>query len=200
MTGLDHMKHSFGLLSAVALLIALPVRADDVTDNIDAAKAAYKAGNYTEAITALDTANQFVRQKKVELVAKLLPDAPKGWEAAEPETEAAAASILGGGVTAKRSYTRDEASVTIKVQSDSIVMQYAMMLSNPMMLAASGAKMETINGQAVAMTYDKGNKNGNLKAVVDNRYYIEIEGDGVSADDLRAFAKAFEFAKLAAMK
>lgn len=194
------MKPALGLLSAFALLAVLPVRADDVTDNIDAAKSAYKSGRYTEAITALDTANQFIRQKKVEVVAQLLPDAPQGWEAAEPETEAAAASILGGGVTATRSYTRDEAGVSIKIQSDSIVMQYAMLLSNPMMLAASGAKMETINGQAVALSFDKDDHSGTIKAVVDNRYYIEIEGSGVAVDDLRAFAKAFPFAKLTALK
>jgi len=194
------MKNIIRLLPALGLLAALPLRADDATDNIDAAKAAYEAGNYSEAITALDTANQFIRQKKAEEVVKLLPAAPKDWEASEPETEAAASSILGGGVTAKRTYTRGNSIVTVKVQSDSTVMQYAAMLSNPMLLAASGAKMETIKGQRVTVECKSGDDNGNIKAVVDGRYLVEIEGTGITIDDLRTFAKAFDFAKLAAMK
>ncbi|MFT3831189.1 MAG: hypothetical protein QM691_15945 [Opitutaceae bacterium] len=194
------MKHVLRILPAIALLAIASVRADDVTDNLDAAKEAYDAGNYSQAITSLEAANQFIRQKKAELVAKLLPDAPKGWEAAEAQTEAAATSMLGGGVTATRSYSRGESNVNIKIQSDSAVMQYAMMFNNPMMLAASGAKLETINGQSVSVAFEKGGTSGTIKAVVDNRYYVEIEGNSVTADDLRTFAKVFAFAKLAAMK
>lgn len=194
------MKQALRILSALALLAVASVRADDVTDNLDAAKEAYDAGNFSQAITSLDAANQFIRQKKAELVAKLLPNAPKGWEASEAQTEAAASSMLGGGVTATRNYNRGESSVTMKIQSDSAVMQYAMMFNNPMMLAASGAKLETINGQSVSVAFEKGGNSGNIKAVVDNRYYVEIEGNGVTDDDLRTFAKALDFAKLAAMK
>ncbi|HLP01377.1 MAG TPA: hypothetical protein VK163_05075 [Opitutaceae bacterium] len=194
------MKHVLRIIPALALLTVASLRADDVTDSLDAAKEAYDAGNYSQAITSLDAANQFIRQKKAELVAKLLPDAPKGWEASEAQTEAAASSMLGGGVTATRNYNRGESSVTMKIQSDSAVMQYAMMFSNPMMLAASGAKLETIQGQSVSVAFEKGGNSGSIKAVVDNRYYVEIEGNSVTADDLRTFAKAFDFAKLAAMK
>ena len=195
------MKSVLRLLPALALAATVsPLGADDATDNIDAAKAAYEAGNYSEALTALDTANQFIRQKKAEGVVKLLPDAPKGWEAGEPESEAAASSLLGGGVTVKRTYTRESSNVTIKIQSDSAVMQYAAMFSNPMLLSASGAKMETIKGQRVTVEFKSGADNGAIKAVVDNRYLVEFEGDGVTVDDLRTFAKAFDFAKLAAMQ
>jgi hypothetical protein len=194
------MKNVIRLLPALGLFAALPLCADDATDNIDAAKAAYEAGNYSEALTALDTANQFIRQKKAEEVVKLLPAAPKGWEAGEPETEAAATSILGGGVSARRTYTRGESNVSIKIQSDSTVMQYAAMLSNPMLLAASGAKMETIKGQRVTVEFKSGDNNGTIKAVVDGRYLVEIEGNSVTLDDLRTFAKAFDYAKLTAMK
>lgn len=195
------MKHILRLLPALAVAaLASPLHADDVTDNIDAAKSAYEAGNYSEALTSLDTANQYIRQKKAEEVAKLLPAAPSGWEAGEPETEAAASSILGGGVSARRTYSRESASISIKIQSDSAVMQYAAMLSNPMMLAASGAKMETIKGQRVAVEFKAGSDNGNIKAVIDSRYLVEIEGNGITIDDLRTFAKAIDFAKLTAMK
>jgi hypothetical protein len=188
-------------LTLIAIFATLaPLRADDATDNIDAAKKSYESGNYSEALQSLDAANQFIRQKKAEQVIKLLPDAPKDWTASEPESEVAATALMGGGVTAKRSYSRGNSSVNIKIQSDSAVMQYAAMLTNPLLLSASGAKLETVKGQRVTISLPNGESSGNLKAVVDNRYLVEIEGNSVTADDLRTFAKAFDFAKLAALK
>ena len=59
-------------------------------------------------------------------------------------------------------------------------MQYAAMFSNPMMLSASGAKMETIKGQRVTVEFRSGADNGTIKAVVDGRYLVEFEGDSVT--------------------
>jgi hypothetical protein len=191
------MKSTLRLLPVLALAGAfLPLHADDVTDHLTAAKDAYEDGQVSQAITALDTAAQFLRQKKADLVAQLLPAAPKGWEASEAETEASAASMLGGGVTARRSYTRGDSSVTIKIQSDSPLLQAAMAFNNPALLTLSGAKLETIQGQSVAILFEDGSTSGTLKAVIEGRYNFEIEGENVTADDLRTFANAFPFAKL----
>jgi hypothetical protein len=195
------MKSLLRLLPALALAAAVvsPVRADEVTDNLDTAKTAYEAGNYSEAITSIDYANQLIRQKKGDEIKKLLPSAPKGWEADEAESEAAATSMLGGGVTAKRSYRRDNSSVTIKIQSDSPMLQAtAMMLSNPMFMSGSGAKMESIKSQKVSVKFS--GDSGEVKAVVDGRYLVEIEGSNLTREDLMVFAKALDYTKLAAMK
>ncbi len=196
------MKSVFRLLPVLALAtFVAPARADEVTDNLDTAKTAYEAGNYSEAITAIDYANQLIRQKKGDEMKKLLPDAPSGWEADEAESEAAASSMLGGGVTAKRSYRRGDSSVTIKIQSDSPMLQAtAMMLSNPMFMSSNGAKMETIKGQKVSVSFKAGGDNGEIKAVVDSRYLVEIDGSSLTRDDLVSFAKALEYAKLSALK
>lgn len=196
------MKSILRLVPAFALVAALsPLRADEVTDNLDTAKTAYEAGNYSEAITAIDYANQLIRQKKGDELKKFLPDAPKGWEADEAESEAAATSMLGGGVTTKRSYRRGDSNVTIKIQSDSPMLQAtAMMLSNPMFMSGNGAKMETLKGQKVSVTFKSGGDSGEIKAVVDNRYLVEIEGNSLTRDDLMIFAKALDYAKLAAVK
>lgn len=188
------MKSTLRLIPALTLAAVLaPLHADDVTDNLATAKEAYEDGRITQAITALDTAGQFLRQKKAELVAQLLPDAPKGWEASEPETETAGASFLGGGVTVQRGYTRGTSSVTIKIMSDSPLVQAAMAFANP---AFGGVKMETIQNQPVAVDFEKGASNGSIKATIEARYLLEIAGDGVTLEELRTFANAFPFAKL----
>lgn len=183
------------LLSASASLLT----AQDVEEHIGQASAAYKAGNYSEAITALDYAAQLIRQKKAEALLAVLPAAPVGWQAEESSDDSMSGSVLGGLVQTKRTYRKDEASITVQFQSDSALLQsFAMLMNNPMMLTASGAKLETIGGQKCAVEFRNGS--GSLKAIVDNRYFVEISGEDITREDLVAFAKAIDYAKLAAMK
>ena len=190
-------------LPLVALVAAAPaLRADDITDAIESARTAYDAGNLSEAIQSLDYAGQLIRQAKGEQVAKLLPDAPAGWTAEDSESDASAAAIMGGMVSAKRTYQRDSGGyVTIQIQSDSPLLQsMAMMFSNPMMITAGGAKLENVKGQKLAVTYRADDKAGDVKAIVDNRYLLTIEGSDLTRDELTAFAKAIDYAKIAALK
>lgn len=188
--------------AVAAILAAVPASADDVTDAIDAAKEAYDGGNLSEAIQSLDYASQLVRQAKSAEVVKLLPDAPSGWEAEEAEDSSAASALMGGMVSAQRTYNREDGGyVTISIQSDSPMLQsFGMMFSNPMMLTASGAKLENHKGQKLAVTYRGGDKAGDVKTVVDNRYLVSIEGSDVSREDLLTFAKAIDYSKLTALK
>lgn len=190
---------STALLALTAF--AAPVRADEVADNLKNALASYEAGNLSEALQAVDYASQLIRQKKADAVAALLPSAPAGWTADEAQAEAAAAMMMGGIVTAKRSYSRGDSSVSIQIQSDSPLLQtYGMMLANPALLAGSGARLETIKGQRVAVTYRQGDKAGDIKAVIDNRYVLTIEGSGVTREELTSFVGLLDLAKLAKLK
>jgi len=195
------MKLGFHLLSAIALVAAAcPVRAaDEVLENLDTAKSAYQAGKLGETITALDYAGQLVRQKKGEEAVKLLPPPPSGWTAEDGTSESGGAAMMGGMVTVKRAYQRESGSrVTIQIQSDSPLMQsLGMMMSNPMLMFATGAKLETIKGQKCAIT-TSGSKI-ELKTLVDNRYIIEISGEDVKREDIVGFAKAIDYAKLIAL-
>jgi hypothetical protein len=195
------MKSRLLLLASAALFVVVPGRADDVTDNLDSAKSAYSAGNYSESIQALDYAGQLIRQKKSEAVVKLLPVAPSGWTADEGESESSAAGLMGGMVSAKRTYTRGESRITIQIQSDSPLLQsFGMMFSNPMLITASGAKLENIKGQKFAVTFKSGGTSGEAKTIVDNRYLLSIEGSDIKREDLLNFAKAIDYAKLTAAK
>jgi hypothetical protein len=191
------------IICVIALATAVsPIRADDVTDGLDAAKTAYESGKFSEAIQSIDYAGQLIRQKKGEAVAKLLPAAPEGWTAEDSESDSQAAAVLGGMVSAKRTYRRESGgSVTIQIQSDSPILQsLGMMFSNPILLASSGAKLENIKGQKCAVTYKASNKGGDVKSIVDGRYLVSIEGSELSRDDLMVFAKAFDYSQLAGLK
>lgn len=192
--------HLLSVIVAVATF-TVPGRGDEVVDNLKSAIELYQAGNYTEALQTLDFAGSVLRQKKSEAVAAILPAAPDGWTAEDPQTEGAGAAILGGMVSAKRVYTKDDGRVSIQVQSDSPLLQsYGMMFANPAMMAGSGAKLETVKGQRVAVTYRAETKSGDIKIVVDGRYVVSVEGSDVSKDDLTKFVAAIDFAKLAKLK
>lgn len=182
-----------GLLATAGL-----VRADDVTDSVDEALKAYKDKDYASAAQALDAAAQLVRQKRGELFKDLLPAAPAGWTAEEATSQSAGAAMFGGGVTAERRYTKGDSSVTIKLITDSPIMQgVMMMMGNPMFANADGGKLERIKGQKAIFKNKDGS--GSVNVVVNGTLLVQIEASDVSEADLRKFAEAVDYAKLASM-
>lgn len=189
----------FALAAAVAL-ISLPAHADDVTDSIGEALQYYKDGDYTEAVGSLNYAAQLIQQKKGESLKQMLPKPLKGWEAQDAETQAMGAAMMGGGLSATRSYARGDSSVEIQIITDSPMLQAMMMMfSNPMIATSDGGKLEKIGGQKAIVKYDASEKSGDINIVVANRFLVTFQGTDVSAEDLKAYARAMDYDKLAAM-
>jgi hypothetical protein len=194
------MKRSFPrsvlLLSAAGFLFSAgALRADDVTDSIDEAVKAYKAKDFAAAAQALDAAAQLVRQKRGELFKDLLPAPPSGWKAEDATSQSAGASMFGGGVTAERRYTKGDSSVTVKIITDSPIMQgVMMMMNNPMFANADGGKLERIKGQKAVFKNKDGS--GSVNVVVNGALLVQIESSQTSDADLRAFASAIDYGKL----
>ncbi|MBE2216377.1 MAG: hypothetical protein IAE82_21065 [Opitutaceae bacterium] len=186
-------------LGAAALALgSAPLRADDVTDSVDEAMKAYKDGDYATAAASLDTAAQMIRQKRAESFAKFLPAAPSGWTAEDATTGAAGAAMFGGAVTAERRYSKGEAEVTVKFLTDSPMMSAVMMMmNNPMLLSSSeNGKMERIKGQKALVKQD--GDDGEISIVVSGVMLVSIEGNGVTAAEMKGFAEGIDYAKLAA--
>lgn len=194
-----HLIRSVLSFCAFASLALGPtLRADDVTDSIDEAVKAYKANDYATAAQSLDAAAQLVRQKRGEQFKALLPEAPKGWEAEEATAQSAGAAMFGGGVTAERQYRKGDASMTVKLITDSPIMQgVLMMMGNPMFANADGGKLERIKGQK-AIFKNKGGS-GSVNVVVSGVLLVQIEGSDVTDADLRAFAEAIDYGKIASL-
>lgn len=183
---------------AVLVLAPVALSADDVTDAIDEGTQLYKDGKFAEAAASLDYAAQLIRQKRSGDFAKILPEAPKGWDAEDGEG-AAVAGIMGGIVSAERTYTRKdgEGHVTITIVGDSPMMQsYMMMLSNPMIATSSGGKLKSINGQRAIVRYDSGDKDGEINAVVVNKFLVTVQGSDLTEEELMSFFKAIDTAAI----
>ena len=194
------MSTRIALPTVIALATALTaghVRADDVVDSVQEAMKAYQSGDYQGAASSLEYAAQLVRQKRGTALQAVLPAPLAGWSAGEASTETAAASMFGGMTSAERVYTKDDASVTVRVVTDSPMLQGLMaFLTNPAMAAGSGLKMQRIADQKGMVKYDPASKEGEVTVAVANRFLVTVEGRGAEQQDLVTYAGAVDYRKL----
>ena len=186
----------FTLASAITLgLLALPTLADEVTDAIKEGSDAYKDGNYSEAASQLDYASGLIRQKKAEAITAVFPDALSGWTASEASSESAGGMMMGGGITANRSYDKGDASVSIELIMDSPMLSTMMgMFSNPSLITMNGGKMIKIQGQTAILNQQSGNPEVIL--IVNNNAMFTLRGKGASVDDVKAYGEKLHLDKL----
>ena len=193
------------LTAAVAffILMAFSVSgyADDIEDSIKEALQYYGDGEYKDTLESLNYASQLLQQKKGEGLESFLPKPLKGWTGQKSTSQAAGASMFGGGVTAQRKYTKGSSSITVEIITDSPLMQGMMMMfSNPMFAAADGGKLERIGRQKAVVKFNPDNKQGEIKMVVANRFLVLIEGDEITKEILKGYANAIDYKKLKALE
>jgi hypothetical protein len=188
------------VIAVLVLAAAIPAGADEVTEAIEEALQAYKDGDHTTAVGSLNYASQLIQQMKGENLKDYLPEPLNGWEAQEATSQAMGAAMMGGGLTAGRTYTKGDSSVEVQFMMDSPMLQpFLMMLANPMVAASEGGKLTKVGGQKALVKYDAPEKEGDIRIVVANRILVTVEGYAVSADDLKAYAEAVDYDKLAEM-
>jgi len=186
-------------LTIIFLLPAL-AGADDVTDSINEALEYYKKGEHSSAVESLNYAAQLIQQMKGEGLESFLPGPLSGWTAEPASSQAAAAAMMGGGVSASRQYSKDSSSVDVQIIADAPMLQGMMMMfSNPMLATADGGKLEKIGGEKAIVKYDAANREGEIQVVVANRFFIVISGNDVGKEDLKGYAQAINFKKLATL-
>jgi len=181
-----------------ALLFPFYLGADDVTEAIDEASAAYKAGDFEEAAGMLEYAAGLIRQQRGGNLESLLPAAPDGWETEGPESQAVGAAMFGGGTTASQSYRKGDQSVEITFVGDSPMLQtMGMMFNNPALAASSGMRFKRVNGEKVLVDYEADNESGEATAFLGGKWLVTVSVDGLSQDELLEWVALIDFAKLA---
>lgn len=182
----------------LALLVySMPCFADEITDSINEGLEYYKSGDFTSSVSSLRYATQLIQQKKGETLETILPQPLPGWTANSATSNAAAGELFGGGLSAEKSYEKEDSRVNITILADSPVMQgVMMMLSNPMILSSGGGKLRKIKNQKAVVKYDEMNKSGEVQVVVVNRFLVTINGNNVTEDELLEYAMAVNYLKL----
>ncbi|MEO8242044.1 MAG: hypothetical protein ABI832_06995 [bacterium] len=180
--------------SAVAVVIALavPARADEVSDALQAAIDAYAAGDLGKTGEEMTMATQALGAQQSAMLAALLPAAPDGWTATPTEDFAKGFGILGGGSGAEMRYENADQSVSYTmsfVADNPMVASMGAMLGNAQMMAMMGKVVEV--GDQPLLDSD-----GNLSGLIGSRVLFQAQGGG--SDVMLPLAQTIDFAKVAA--
>ena len=177
---------------AFAVSPLMPAYADDVTDQINEAVAAYQRKDVPTAIAGLEAALNLMRQSRADAYGKALPEPPAGWTADEVETVAIGVMMAGGGTGATRKYHQGNSTVTVSIMADSPMLQAISALASSGIAAAAGMRTEIVNGRRTLFI-----KNDNaFTTIVADRIMVRVEGAGVPEATLKQFVTAMDFAAI----
>ena len=168
-------------------------RADDVTDQIDQALAAYRKHDLPVAVAALEAAANLLRQAQADALKAVLPPPPPGWNADQVDTSAVGAAMLGGGTTVGRTYHNGAQQVEVQIITDSPVLQGMAALINSPMAAAAGMKTVVIGGRPMSYAQN----DNSFMTLVAGRTIVKVAGNKATPEPtLRSFIAAVDFTAL----
>lgn len=200
MKGRSIRMKNFKKMMVVPMILALfsiVVNADDVVDTLNEAIKSYENGEYGAAAEDINYALQLIQQKKSKGLEAYLPEPLSGWNAKKAKSQTAGAAMFGGGISTSREYTKGSSRVHIEIITDSPLMQSMMgLFANPMFAASDGGKLERINREKAIVKYNEERQRGDITIVVARRFLVKVEGQKVSLEELKAYAKAINFRKL----
>ncbi len=181
----------FRLAVATASLLCLAplsAGADEVLETIDAARAAYEAGDMQDALDELAYAQQLVRERKTAGLTAFLPGPPDGWSREINTDMSAAMAMFGGGVGAEATYASGKDSFSVLLMADNAMVQgFAGMLSGAGLMLGKRVRI----GSEKFM-----NQDGELTGLVDSR--ILVQASGAPVEVMRPILEQIDFEAMAA--
>lgn len=178
----------FPFLAAALLLVPLPAAADDITDALTAAIAAYEAGDVPDALGEVAYATQLLNALQAEGLTAFLPEALAGWQREISTDASASLGFMGGGTAAEASYTGPGGGFTITIMADNpMVASMGALLGNAALMGSMG-QLERINRENFM------NSDGELSGLIGGR--ILIQASGRDTDAMIAHLETMDFRAL----
>ncbi|MCU4651282.1 hypothetical protein N8I71_00440 [Roseibacterium sp. SDUM158016] len=172
-----------------AALLPAPALADDITDALNAAIAAYEGGEIQDALAEIAYATQLLNDLQSEGLAAFLPAALDGWTRELSDDAAQGLGFMGGGSAAEAVYTGPEGEFTIVMVADNpMVGAMAGMLGNPALMQTMG-RIARIGGESFL------DADGELAGLIGGR--VLIQASGVSVATMSAHLEQIDFDALA---
>lgn len=185
------LRHAAILIMA-GVVVAAPAHADEVTAQINKALAAYQDHNSEAALKALDAAAGQLRQQRADQLKALLPMPPAPWTADPAKTSAITAAMLGGGITASRTYHFADEKVHIDLTTDSPMLQQMTALVASPLGKAPGVEIKKLHDQDIAYTVH----DNSLLSLI-GKTVIKVTGNPQTSEaTLMTFIEAISFSAL----
>ena len=183
---------TYCFLTSTVCAIALfsgAAKSDEVLDNLNDAIAAYQDGEIQETVEILNYAQSLLSEKRSGTLQEVLPDALAGWtreEGSVSDTAAAMAMMGGGTMVGARYRNEDGKDINIQIMAESpMIAMMAAQLGNAAVMAQMG-KVKRIKRQRVLL-----NNDGGLQAMIDNRFFVQMEGSATH-DEMVAYFEALD--------
>jgi hypothetical protein len=194
------MLHRSMLPLILTAAIGASADADQITDQIDAGRRAYEAGEARVAMQALQFAIAEIETQLRQQQLQLLPEPLPGWSAEDAVSESAGLAAMIAGTNLSRSYRNDTtgASVQVTVTADSpLLAMMGMMLSSPMLIQANPGSSPFLHGSYRGMIEQDEDGTTQLSLMVGTRILVQIEGKGgADRETLEAYLQAMDLPKL----
>lgn len=185
-------------LTVLPLLLAMPVWADEISDQIKTGLKAYEDKDYKTAVEEL----KFVTAQLVELKSKedhkLLPKALDGWTTKVIDTSdnQRAMAIMGGGAMMKSRYERNKENIEIEIVANSPMISAMTMMMNPMMLAGNKTTKPYRYNKAKGII-KKDRKMTEITLVIAGQIMLKLTGRNLEDDAvLKQYLEAIDIKKL----
>lgn len=182
------------LVVLMALACVPAARADQVGDDIAKASAAWQAHDRNGTLAALDAAAGVLRQQRADALKALLPVALPGWTADPATTSAVAPDMLGGGISATRTYHNGSEQVDVEITTDRPMLQnMAALLASPY-ASSAGVKNVTVDGHSIAYTQ----RDNSFMTLIANKVIVRVKGSKDTPEaDVQTFVAAVDFSAAA---
>lgn len=187
----------------LALAVALATgaaQADEITDQLDAARGAYESGDLRGAVDTLNFAVAAIQEQITQGLLKLLPEPIAGWQADPAESESGGLASMITGTNLSRRYFRDDGGeVTLRLMANSPMLpMLTMFLSSPFMMQADPTtKPYSVKGQRGMI---KQETNGSVEAtlMVGNTILVQAEGSPTAGKEaVQAYLEALDLGAIA---
>lgn len=196
------MKINYFLSTAIfcsaCAVISTPTMADDISEQITAGLEAYNDKDYKIALEELQFATAQIQQLNQKEMLKLLPKALDGWTEEEAEGDnQLAMSMMGGGTTIQKEFSRDNESVKVMVMANSPMLpMMTMMMKNPALMASQKGVKPYRYKRAKGMI-KKENRKTEINLLVAGQILVQISGSDLKDDTvLEEYLKQMDLKKL----
>ncbi|MCS6779496.1 MAG: hypothetical protein NZ555_07335 [Geminicoccaceae bacterium] len=180
------MRNALIAALSILCLAVSPARADEIGDQIDAAKKLYEEGDLAGAVSELEFVMQALKAKFGEAFLATFPAPLEGWEVEENGGKAGSVPFLGG-TNVSRSYRQVNGPGRIEAQLSTgggMLQGLAQMFANPQMLAMQpNAKRVRIQRETATTTFDPKTKEGQLVLDLGGKATIMLQGSGLAGPE-----------------
>lgn len=182
------MRAASALLLVPGLALSLQAAADEITDQLDQARAYYEQGDMAGAIGEVEFVLQAMRGRIGQQLAATFPAPPAGWTMDAPDDQAqGAVPFVAAGTMLSRTYRAADGSGSIEAQLMSgggFLQGLAGMLMNPQVLAAQpGARRVRIGRENAVATFDPEDGSSQLILDLGGKGTLMLQGRGLAGSD-----------------